>query len=72
MIVRATLKPRALDFFPMPPRVHIPPDLAPVLELYRDLGHAARKGLWLAEKQTRKEVETAARAAYALRKHRDA
>ena len=50
------------------PRVRIPPDLAPVLEVYRDLGHAARKGLWLAEKQTEKEIQMAARAAEALRK----
>ncbi|HVM44930.1 MAG TPA: hypothetical protein VM582_03250 [Candidatus Thermoplasmatota archaeon] len=49
-------------------RVRIPPDLAPVLELYRDLGHAARKGLWLAEKHARAEVERAARAATQLRR----
>lgn len=53
----------------MPPakRVRIPPDLAPLLELYRDLGHAARKGLWLSEKQTRKEIEMAAKAAANLK-----
>lgn len=53
----------------MPPaRVRIPADLAPVLELYRDLGNAARKGLWLSEKQTRAEVEAAAKAAAELRR----
>jgi hypothetical protein len=44
-------------------RVHIPADIADVLALYRQLGHAARKGLWIAEKRTRQEVEDAARAA---------
>jgi hypothetical protein len=47
-------------------RVRIPPDLAPLLELYRDLGHAARKGLWLAEKRTKRQVEAAARVAASL------
>jgi len=49
-----------------PSRIRIPPDLAPLLELYRDLGHAARKGLWLSEQRTRKEIESAARAARRL------
>ena len=48
------------------PRVRIPPDLAPVLELYRDLGHAARKGLWLAERQTEAEIKLAATRAEQL------
>ncbi|HUR68429.1 MAG TPA: hypothetical protein VM370_04225 [Candidatus Thermoplasmatota archaeon] len=52
----------------MTTRVRIPPDLAPVLELYRDLGHAARKGLWLSEMHTRQEVQDAAKIAATLAK----
>ncbi len=49
-----------------PSRVRIPPDLAPLLELYRDLGHAARKGLWLSEEHAKKQVQMAARVAARL------
>lgn len=47
-------------------RIRVPSDVAAVLELYKQLGHAARQGLWLAEKRTEAEVRQAARAADAL------
>jgi len=46
----------------------VPPDVARVLEVFRKLGSAARRALWLKEKQTKKEVQDAARAAGALAK----
>lgn len=49
-------------------RVRVPPDVARVLELYRELGVAARKGLWLSEKHARAEIEEAARRAERLRR----
>ena len=49
-------------------RVRIPPDVARVLELYQQLGDAARRGLHLAEKQAEAELREAVRAAEALRK----
>lgn len=47
-------------------RVRVPNDIADVLELYRKLGHAARKGLWLSEQKTKKEIGAAAQSAAKL------
>ena len=43
--------------------------MAPLLELYRALGHAARKGLWLSERHTEAQVREAARRAALLSRH---
>ena len=48
----------------------LPPDVARVLDTYRKLGDAARRGLHLAERRTRHEVEEAARHALALEQRR--
>ena len=50
-------------------RVRVPSDIANVLELYRQLGHAARKGLWISEIHTKKEIQDAALAASRLARH---
>lgn len=44
----------------------IPADVARVLDVFRDLGDAARRGLHVAEQATRRQVESGARAAAAL------
>jgi hypothetical protein len=49
-------------------RVRVPPDVARVLDLYRQLGDAARRGLHLAEKATEEEIRLAVRNAEALRR----
>ena len=49
-------------------RVRVPPDVARVLELYRQLGDAARRGLHLAEKRAEAELREAVRRAEALRR----
>lgn len=49
-------------------RVRVPPDVARVLELYQQLGDAARRGLHLAEKQTEAEIREAVRRAEAVRR----
>ena len=50
----------------------IPPDVARVLDTFRKLGDAARRALWLSERQAEREVQQAARSAAALsrRMHR--
>lgn len=48
----------------MPRRV--PPDVAAVLETFAQLGDAARRALWLAERRTESEVKEAARRASLL------
>jgi hypothetical protein len=47
----------------------MPSDVARVLEDFRKLGDAARRGLHLSERRTRHEVEQAARRAWALERH---
>lgn len=49
-------------------RALLPPDIARVLDDYRKLGDAARRGLHLAERRTRHEIEQA--ASHALRLER--
>lgn len=44
----------------------IPPDVARVLDTFRKLGDAARRGLWLSERQAEREVREAAKRADAL------
>jgi hypothetical protein len=44
----------------------IPPDVARVLDTFRKLGDAARRALWLSERQTEREVREAAKRAAAL------
>lgn len=46
--------------------VPLPPDILRVLEEFRKLGEASRRGLHLAERRTRHEVVQAARRAWAL------
>lgn len=46
----------------------IPADVARVVDVFRKLGHAARRGLWLSERKTEKEIKDAAKAADALRR----
>lgn len=49
-------------------RRRIPSDVAGVVDTFRKLGDAARRGLFVSEKRTKKEVQTAAKAADALSK----
>ncbi|HET6405663.1 MAG TPA: hypothetical protein VFH78_13550 [Candidatus Thermoplasmatota archaeon] len=49
-------------------RVRVPDDVARVLELYRQLGDAARRGLHLSERATEAEIREAVRQAEALRR----
>lgn len=49
------------------PRRRMPPDVARVVDDFRDLGEAARRGLHVSEKVTKKQVEKAAKDARALR-----
>ena len=44
----------------------VPPDVARVLDVFRKLGDATRRALWVAERRTEKEVRDAARKAAAL------
>jgi FAD/FMN-containing dehydrogenase len=44
----------------------IPPDVARVLDTFRKLGDAARRALWLSERQAEREVREAAKRAEAL------
>lgn len=46
----------------------VPPDVARVLEVFLQLGDAARRALHLAERRTRHEVQNAAKHAAALRR----
>lgn len=46
----------------------IPPDVARVVGDFRDLGQAARRGLHLKERVTKRQVEDAARAAQNVEK----
>jgi hypothetical protein len=44
----------------------LPPDVARVLDTFSKLGDAARRALWLSERQTEHEVREAARKAARL------
>ena len=50
------------------PRRRLPPDVAGVLDVFRRLGDAARRALWLSERRAEHEVKEAARQADALRR----
>lgn len=47
-------------------RSRLPADVAQVMDVFRQLGDAARRALWLSERRTEHEVKEAARQATAL------
>lgn len=53
---------------PSPPMRRLPSDVTVVLDVFRKLGDAARRALFLAERRAKRDVETAARAASALKR----